>query len=62
MICCESYKKLNLTIQLNIFWTKNIRLENKMHKILQEFQMQLNYLIPARRPDLEITIENVEIV
>ena len=28
--------------------------ENEMHKILKDFEMQMDHLISARRPDLEI--------
>ena len=28
-------------------------LENEMHKILWYFEIQMDHLIPARRPDLE---------
>ena len=36
-------------------------LENKTHKIFWDFEMQTNYLIPARRPDQVVINERKKI-
>ena len=45
----------NLTILPNITWTNRNLFKKIRHKILWDFQIQIDHLIPVRRPDLKIT-------
>ena len=49
-------RNLNLTILTNGIYMHNPAsvLENDMHKLLWDFNIQMDHLIPARRPDLII--------